>query len=141
MLNKLSKEPNVSGHKWSTTHRVLKSHRSKMSIIYMLSWKQCAYLQGYVQSIVKNSDGEFVKIATAIAVGYIRKDFVWNAWLDSECVWNLFLLSYLSIIQVLIYVFIHLLFYLLTSVHVSWVYILAASCYYSDVLACFIIFV
>ena len=31
-----------SGHKWSTTHRVLKSHRSKMSIIYILSWKQCA---------------------------------------------------------------------------------------------------
>ena len=31
-----------SGHKWSTTHRVLKSHRSKMSIKYMLSWKQCA---------------------------------------------------------------------------------------------------
>ena len=32
----------IYGHKWSTTHRVLKSHRSKMSIIYMLSWKQCA---------------------------------------------------------------------------------------------------
>ena len=31
----------ISAHKWSTTHRVLKSHRSKMSIIYMLSWKQC----------------------------------------------------------------------------------------------------
>ena len=34
----------ISGHKWSTTHRVLKSHRSKTSIIYMLSWKQCALL-------------------------------------------------------------------------------------------------
>ena len=32
----------ISGHKWSTTHRVLKSHRSKMSVIYMLAWKQCA---------------------------------------------------------------------------------------------------
>ena len=32
----------ISGHKWSTTHRVLKSHRSKMSVIYMLWWKQCA---------------------------------------------------------------------------------------------------
>ena len=31
----------ISGHKWSTTHRVLKSHRSKMSVIYMQSWKQC----------------------------------------------------------------------------------------------------
>ena len=32
----------MSGHKWSTTHRVLKSHRGKMSVIYMQSWKQCA---------------------------------------------------------------------------------------------------
>ena len=31
----------VSGHKWSTTHRVLKSDRSKMGVIYMQSWKQC----------------------------------------------------------------------------------------------------
>ena len=31
-----------TGHKWSTTHRVLKSHKSKMSVIYMQSWKQCA---------------------------------------------------------------------------------------------------
>ena len=28
--------------KWSTTHRVRKPHRSKTSIIYMLSWNQCA---------------------------------------------------------------------------------------------------
>ena len=42
MLNKLSKEHNISGHKWSLTHRVLKSHRSKMSVIYMQSWKECA---------------------------------------------------------------------------------------------------
>ena len=32
----------VSGHKWSMTNRVLKSHRSKMSVIYLQSWKQCA---------------------------------------------------------------------------------------------------
>ena len=25
----------ISGHKWSATHRVLKSDRSKMSVIYM----------------------------------------------------------------------------------------------------------
>ena len=31
----------ISGHKWSTTHRVLKPHRSKMSVIYTQSWKQC----------------------------------------------------------------------------------------------------
>ena len=35
VLNKLSKERNISGHKWSTTHRVLKSHKSKMGVIYM----------------------------------------------------------------------------------------------------------
>ena len=44
VLNKLSKEHNISGHKWSATHRVLKSHRSKMRVIYMQSWKQCALL-------------------------------------------------------------------------------------------------
>ena len=32
----------ISGHKWSTKHRVFKYHSSKMSVIYMLSWKQCA---------------------------------------------------------------------------------------------------
>ena len=38
VLNKLNKEHNISGHKGSTTHRVLKSHRIKMSIItYMFS--------------------------------------------------------------------------------------------------------
>ena len=35
VLNKLSKEHNVSGHKWPMTHRVLKSHRSKMSVIHI----------------------------------------------------------------------------------------------------------
>ena len=29
---------NLSGHKWSTTHRVLKSHRSKMSVICNLHY-------------------------------------------------------------------------------------------------------
>ena len=32
----------VSGHKWFTSHRVLKSHKSKMGVIYVLSWKQSA---------------------------------------------------------------------------------------------------
>ena len=32
----------ISGHKWSTTHRALKSHRCKMGVIYIQSWKQCA---------------------------------------------------------------------------------------------------
>ena len=30
VLNKLSKDRNISGHKLCTTHKVLKSHRSKM---------------------------------------------------------------------------------------------------------------
>ena len=33
VLNNLSKEHNVSGHKRSKTHSVLKSHRSKMNVI------------------------------------------------------------------------------------------------------------
>ena len=35
VLNKLSKEHNISGHKWSTTHIVLKYHKRKMGVIYM----------------------------------------------------------------------------------------------------------
>ena len=35
VLNKQSKKRNSSGHKLSTTHKVLKSQRSKMSDIYM----------------------------------------------------------------------------------------------------------
>ena len=31
----------ISGHKWSTTHRVLKSHRSKMSVIYVIMKTMC----------------------------------------------------------------------------------------------------
>ena len=42
VLNKLSKKLNISGNKWSATHRVLKSHRRQMSLIYMQWRKQCA---------------------------------------------------------------------------------------------------
>ena len=44
MLNKPSKEHNISGHKWSTTHKVLKSHRSKTGEICMPSWKSALLL-------------------------------------------------------------------------------------------------
>ena len=37
VFNKLSKKHDINGHKGSTTHRVLKSHRCKMSIICMQS--------------------------------------------------------------------------------------------------------
>ena len=37
VLNKRSKERNISGHKRSKAHRVLKSHRSMMGVIYMQS--------------------------------------------------------------------------------------------------------
>ena len=57
--------------------------------------------------------------------------FVWDVWLGSEYVWNLFLSSYSSIIFLLLYLFIHLLFYSLTSVCVLRVYILATCRYYS----------
>ena len=114
---------------------------------FLLLLLQCAYLYIYLfiyrgmfraKSNIRMENWQ--KLLTAMAVGYFRKGFVWNVWLGSECVWNLFVLSYLSIIHVLLYLFIHLLFYLLTSVYVSRVYILAAF-YYSHVLACFIIFV
>ena len=32
----------LTGHKWYTTHRVLKSDRSRMGVIHMQSSKQCA---------------------------------------------------------------------------------------------------
>ena len=35
VLNKQRKERNISGHKLSTPHRVLKSDRTKMNVIYM----------------------------------------------------------------------------------------------------------
>ena len=75
------------------------------------------HLQGYfkVQSNIRMENLQ--KLLTAIAVGYFCKGFVWNAWLNSECVWNLFLFSYLSVIHVLLYLFIHLLFHLLTSIY------------------------
>ena len=44
VLNKHSKGCDTRGHKWFTTHRVLKFHRSKMGIIYVKSWKECAFL-------------------------------------------------------------------------------------------------
>ena len=41
VLNKPSKWHNISSCKWSMTQRLLKSHRSKMYVTYMWSWKQC----------------------------------------------------------------------------------------------------
>ena len=43
MVDKLYKEHNIGGHKWSTTYRVPKSQRSKMGVIYMQSWKHLYY--------------------------------------------------------------------------------------------------
>ena len=37
VLNKRRKERNISGHKRCKTHRVLKSYRSMMGVIYMQS--------------------------------------------------------------------------------------------------------
>ena len=44
VFNKLSKKRNINGHKWSTTHRVVKSHKRRMDVICIQSWKQCALL-------------------------------------------------------------------------------------------------
>ena len=83
---------------------------------------QCAYLYiysftGVFRALSNIRMENLQKLLTAIAVGYFCKGFVWNAWLNSECVWNLFLFSYLSVIHVLLYLFIHLLFHLLTSIY------------------------
>ena len=43
VLNKLSTECTRSGHKWSTTRRLLKSHRRKIGLICIQSWKQSAF--------------------------------------------------------------------------------------------------
>ena len=43
VIFQITSTPNFkSGHKWSMKHRVLKFHKSKMNVIYMQSWKQCA---------------------------------------------------------------------------------------------------
>ena len=42
VLNKLSKDRNISGHKWSSIRRVPKSQKVKISVTYLQSWKQCA---------------------------------------------------------------------------------------------------
>ena len=36
VLNKLSKKYHISGHKWSTTYRMLNSHRSKIMLIFTI---------------------------------------------------------------------------------------------------------
>ena len=41
-----------SGHKWSATHRVLKSYRRKMGIIYMLSY---IYIYIYIYIFVQKT--------------------------------------------------------------------------------------
>ena len=51
------------------------------------------------------------KLLTAMAVGYIRKSFVWDAWLGSECVWNLFFYLIYQLLTYYFYLFIHLFFY------------------------------
>ena len=41
----------ISGHKWFTTHRVLKSHRSKTGLIYTQSWN---HRNGFVATHARN---------------------------------------------------------------------------------------
>ena len=46
---------NISDHELFMTHRVLKSHRSKICLIYMQSWEQCAPFQWSPQWLCDNS--------------------------------------------------------------------------------------
>ena len=90
---------------------------------------------------MKYSDGEFAKVINSLWLLAIfakalsgMLDWVLNVF---EIISFVLFINYSLIILSII----HLLFYLLISTYVSRVYILAASRYYSHVLACFIIFV
>ena len=48
VLKNLRKERNKSGHKWSTTHCVAKSHRSKMDVIYIYIYNIYIYIYKYI---------------------------------------------------------------------------------------------
>ena len=54
VLNKLSKERSISGNEWSTTHRVLKSHRSKMDVINNVRSPVITTVALYIYLYIKN---------------------------------------------------------------------------------------
>ena len=68
------------------------------------------YLQRQIQSIVKYLDGKFVKIVSGLGCWLFLQKLVWDAWLGSEYTYNLFILSYLSFIYLLLYLFFHFFF-------------------------------
>ena len=69
-----------SGHKWFTTHRVLKSHRSNMSVIYMLSWKShLAYLNLFLWAL-----------STLLCVSWITYDHLYiYIYIYNICTWKI----------------------------------------------------
>ena len=86
-LNKPSKEHNISGHKWPTTHRVLKSHRSKMSIIYMLPWKHICFKHNSSCSSKISLDDDKNDDRFCIDIGSCFKmDFVLEVALKFTCI-------------------------------------------------------
>ena len=68
------------------------------------------YLQRQIQSIVKYLDGEFLKIVNGLGCWLFLQKLVWDALLGSEYTYNLFILSYLSFIYLLLYLFFHFFF-------------------------------
>ena len=60
VLSKPSKDSIISMHKWSMIQRVLKSHGSKMSIIYTLNHKKMCNRTSYtcVHELLKNCCGD-----------------------------------------------------------------------------------
>ena len=67
----------ISGHKWYTTHRVLTSHRSKMGVIYMQSWKQCA-----LPVITTMALWELMHLGTWCTVAHC-----WYQWVATKSLW------------------------------------------------------
>ena len=98
-----------SGHKWSTTHRVPKSHRSKMRIIYMLSWKQCA-----------------IPVITTMALWQLMHLDTWShcddnregtlfSWLIPTLITTITLITLITFFSLYIYIYIYI--YIISYIH------------------------
>ena len=99
VLNKLSKERNISGHhKWPTTHRVLKSHKSKMGVMYM-----CPSAWVAIKPLWWQPEGHIVFMITYIYI------FVYIT--PILLLWNLSTLCVVGHLWPLTYIYIHIYIY------------------------------
>ena len=79
VLNKVSKEHNISDHKWSTTQRVRKSHRSKMSVICALPVITTMSLWHIVFMIAYIYYARFASVRFQHCVLWITYDYLYYA--------------------------------------------------------------